>query len=511
MESLVFLILHLLLYGLSPILIVSIFRAFKSTAFFYFYFGFLYVFTQLFAVLYSIKLSEDLLITGGNIAYSSIILITFFIGIASQEPTVVRNLISIQVFFNFFLFFFYQLLVAVLSSPTTVNIFSVSPGIFNTTITINIVSSIVFIIEVLVLFYMLEKIKEHFKRLYLVITLYILFYIGILCLDGFLFPFMVSFFEPVFGQFIVGNVVGKLILGLGFSPFLLTFLILHKRSLTQFIKKPFSTRLVILPKRKQLIEKLQRVEENLRETEKQYEKAYNRATFYKDLFTHDIKNIIHNISMAFYLIDNDRKKQAKLDSGEEETLFNSIYSQLNRGKSLISNIQKLSELDQEKIDVNRIDLSEYLLKTINSIKESNPRKLIEINVERSEEQIFVAANELLEDVFENILVNAIRYNNNTVPEISITVSKLKLNGLSYVKLEFKDNGIGIHDSRKEKIFLEGYKELKGEKGMGIGLSLITKIIKLSNGKIWVEDRIEGNHLERSNFIVLIPEFNKSTD
>ncbi len=510
-ESLVFLILHLLLYGLSPILIVSIFRAFKSTAFFYFYFGFLYVFTQLFAVLYSIKLSEDLLITGGNIAYSSIILITFFLGIASQEPTVVRNLISIQVFFNFFLFFFYQLLVAVLSSPTTVNLFSVSPGIFNTTITINIVSSVVFVIEILALFYILEKIKEKFKRLSLVIALYIVSYIGILCLDGFLFPFIVSFFEPVFGQFIVGNIAGKLILGLGFSPFLLAFMVLHKRSLTQFIKKPFSTRLVILPKRKQLIEKLQMTEENLRKTEKQYENAYNRATFYKDLFTHDISNIIHVISMSFQLFNIKKKTQAKLDSEMLESLFQTIDDQLNRGKSLISCIQKLSELDKEKIDLDRTDLLDYLLKAVKYAKESNLRKLIKINVERSKDQIFVIANELLADVFENILFNAIKYNNNEVPEINIIVSKAKLNGLSYVKLEFKDNGIGVHDSKKEKIFLEGFKELKGEKGMGIGLSLITKIIKLYNGKIWVEDRIEGEYLEGSNFIVLIPEFKESTE
>jgi len=444
------------------------------------------VFTQLFAVLYSIKLSEDLLITGGNIAYSSIILITFFIGIASQKPNVVRNLISIQVFFNFFLFFFYQLLVAVLSSPNTVNIFSVSPGIFNTTITINIVSSVVFVIEILA-------------------------YIGILCLDGFLFPFIVSFFEPVFGQFIVGNVAGKLILGLGFSPFLLAFMVLHKRSLTQFIKKPFSTRLVILPKRKQLIEKLQMTEENLRKTEKKYEKAFNRATFYKDLFTHDIKNIFNNISMAFYLIDKERKKQAKLDYESPDSLFNSINNQLNRGKSLISNIQKLSGLDKENIDLNRTDFLDYLLKTIEYVKKSNLGKIIKINVEKSEDQIFVTANELIADVFENILVNSIRYNDNKVPEIDITVSKIKLNGLSYVKLEFKDNGIGVHDSRKEKIFLEGFMDLKGEKGMGVGLSLITKIITFFNGKIWVEDRIEGNHLEGSNFIVLIPEFNESTE
>ena len=42
----------------------------------------------------------DLVISGGNIAYSSLILITIFIGIASQDPKVVRNLISIQIILN---------------------------------------------------------------------------------------------------------------------------------------------------------------------------------------------------------------------------------------------------------------------------------------------------------------------------------------------------------------------------------------------------------------------------
>ncbi|KKM06645.1 hypothetical protein LCGC14_1741930, partial [marine sediment metagenome] len=275
MESVIFLILHFILYGLSPLVIVTIFRTYKSTAFFYSYFGFLYVFTQLFAVLYSIKISEDLVITGGNIAYSSMILITIFIGIASQDPTVVRNLTSIQIIFNFFLILLYQLLVAVLNNPTTINIFAIPSGIFATTITINIVSSLVFIIEVIVMFYALEKVKEHIKNLFLISSIFVVIYIGILILDGFLFPFIVSFFEPEFGQYIVGNVQGKLILGIGFTPFLLMFMIIHKRSLKSFIEEPFLLRLMVLPKRKQLNEKLQKVEENLRETEKKYEKAYN--------------------------------------------------------------------------------------------------------------------------------------------------------------------------------------------------------------------------------------------
>ena len=505
MNSLIFLLFHILLYGLAPLLVVTIFRTFKSTSFFYSYFGFLFVFTQLFAVLYSIKISENLVITGGNIAYSSIILITFFIGIASQDPTVVRNLISIQVIFNFILFFLYQLLVVVLNDPTTINIFDVSSGIFNTTIIINIVSSFVFIVEVIIMFYSLEKIKEHIKPLFIVISLYVVVYMGILCLDGFLFPFIVSFFQPEFGTFITGGVQGKLILGVLFSPFILAFMILHKKSLALFIEESFSVRLLIFPKRKKLIEKLQKVEKNLKKTEQRYEEAYNRATFYKDLFTHDISSIIQNISMSFSLLESNRKNQGKINSKKSEGYFNIIISQLSRGKSLISNIRKLAEIDNDEVELKSTNLLEYLSSAINFVKESIPQKHIEIKLETVEKQIVTKANELLADIFENILVNAVKYNDNTVPEISIKISKAEVNEVIYVKLEFSDNGIGVQDFKKEKIFLEGYKELKGEKGMGIGLSLITKIIKLYKGKIWVEDRIKGDYSKGSNFIVLIPD------
>ena len=75
----------------------------------------------------------------------------------------------------------------------------------------------------------------------------------------------------------------------------------------------------------------------------------------------------------------------------------------------------------------------------------------------------------------------------------------------YFKIEFSDNGIGVPDDRKKVIFQRGNRELKGTKGMGIGLSLVKKILEIYEGKIWVEDKIEGDYTKGSNFIVLLPE------
>ncbi len=70
-----------------------------------------------------------------------------------------------------------------------------------------------------------------------------------------------------------------------------------------------------------------------------------------------------------------------------------------------------------------------------------------------------------------------------------------------------DNGIGIPDERKDIIFKRGNRELKGSKGMGIGLSLVKKIIKGYDGKIWIDDKVKNDYTKGSNFILMIPEAN----
>jgi signal transduction histidine kinase len=108
-------------------------------------------------------------------------------------------------------------------------------------------------------------------------------------------------------------------------------------------------------------------------------------------------------------------------------------------------------------------------------------------------------------VFENILINAVKYNSNQIVEILIKVSKQEYKRANYIKIEFIDNGIGIPHKKKKLIFKGGNNNLKGGKGMGLGLSLVKKIIESYKGKVWVENRIKRKTLKGSNFILLIPE------
>ena len=102
------------------------------------------------------------------------------------------------------------------------------------------------------------------------------------------------------------------------------------------------------------------------------------------------------------------------------------------------------------------------------------------------------------------IINAVNHNENLNIEIIIKISEATLNDINYVKLEFIDNGIGIEDSRKEMIFIRGSLENNFSGGMGIGLSLVKRILDSCKGETRVEDRFKGEHTKGSNFIIFIP-------
>jgi signal transduction histidine kinase len=151
-----------------------------------------------------------------------------------------------------------------------------------------------------------------------------------------------------------------------------------------------------------------------------------------------------------------------------------------------------------------LEVLSTLKSSIDYTRISFPKREIAIKVSSYSETIYALVNELLSEVFENIIMNSIIYNRNEVVQIEIIISKVNISYKNFVKIEFKDNGMGIEDDRKGKIFQNVHIKSKHSKGMGIGLSLVAKLIELYDGEIWVEDRINGDSSKGSNFTILIP-------
>jgi len=242
---------------------------------------------------------------------------------------------------------------------------------------------------------------------------------------------------------------------------------------------------------------------NLKQSEENYRQAFNRAEFYKDLFAHDINNILQSILTA---ADLNLMKLRKLEDSKDLLEINhSIKEQVNRGAKLVSNIRKLSLIEEQEIKLQPINFINVLKKSIKYVKKSYKHQQIEIQVNQEDDLPNINANEFLEDLFDNILINAVKYTQNPKKEILIKISKEKKTELNYVKMEFIDNGIGIIDERKSTIFQRGNTMPKERGGMGLGLSLVKKIVDLYNGHIWVENKIKDDHSKGSNFVLLLPE------
>jgi PAS domain S-box-containing protein len=243
-------------------------------------------------------------------------------------------------------------------------------------------------------------------------------------------------------------------------------------------------------------------EKKLKTSEEKYRKAYYQANLYRDIFAHDINNILQNISSSVELSSLYLNNPEKLHTIKE--LYEIVDEQVNRAKKLISNVRKITELDESEIILDKIEVNHVLKNAIEFLESSFQTRNIDIKINTADKKNYVYANNLLLDVFENILINAVRYNNRSNIEIDIDLIKEQKDDKNYLKMQFKDNGIGISDFRKTSIFERGSRKPRKSKGMGLGLSLVKKIMEIYNGDIWVEDRVKGDYKQGCNFVILIP-------
>ncbi len=238
----------------------------------------------------------------------------------------------------------------------------------------------------------------------------------------------------------------------------------------------------------------------LQESEFKYRVAFDKAEFYKDLLAHDFGNIFQNIlataELALSYLNDPYKAKEKLIG---------IMKLVEKAGRLNSNIRILSEIDKKKTNLKSINVKEYLDSSIIFVKNSYSRKKISVNEDYLIENPHVQADELLHDVFENVLINAIQHNNNKKIIIEVRISKIQKNRIGFIKIEFIDNGTGIHNDMKKDIFNRGFRENKSVRGMGIGLSLLKKIMISYDGEIYVEDKVPGDYIQGSNFILLFKE------
>ena len=166
-----------------------------------------------------------------------------------------------------------------------------------------------------------------------------------------------------------------------------------------------------------------------------------------------------------------------------------INRHAKRMTNLINQIMELSKLERQKeIEKEKINLSNIVLQLLEDYKPLLESKNLNL-VYNVEKDLRIQGNKImLERVFLNILMNAVKFNKTNI-EVSLTRED------KTAVLKIRDDGIGISEENKkfiwERFFQVNDSRNKEEnKGSGLGLSMVKKIVDLHSATIDLESELE---------------------
>lgn len=229
--------------------------------------------------------------------------------------------------------------------------------------------------------------------------------------------------------------------------------------------------------------------------EKKLWEAKQQAELYLDLMGHDINNM-HQIALGY--LELARGTQA--DGCGNEFLVTPI-DVLQRSAQLIQNVRKLQKLNEGVFQTQEVNVAKVLSDVQLEYDATTP-KAVTLNL-NGYDCCYVKANELLHDVFANLISNAIKHTGDDA-DIVIDMDVIKHDGRRCCRVMIEDNGQGISDDLKGKVFNRMLRGTTDAKGIGLGLYLVKSLVESYHGTVRVEDRILGDHKKGARFVVLLP-------
>ncbi len=222
------------------------------------------------------------------------------------------------------------------------------------------------------------------------------------------------------------------------------------------------------------------------------EKSNKELGEFSYIVSHDLKAPLRGVgSVTDWLIQDYTDKLD--DEGKEH--LKSLKNRVMRMSKLIDGVLRYSRIGREQIEKELLDTNTILQDCIELLEVP---KNIQILVDDKVPQVY-ASEVQLEQVFQNLISNAIRYMDKNEGKIHISCQS-ELKGMWHFIVA--DNGPGIAEKHFERIF-KIFQTLSARdkvESTGIGLTIVKKIIELHDGTIWVESVVG----EGTKFHFLLP-------
>ena len=207
---------------------------------------------------------------------------------------------------------------------------------------------------------------------------------------------------------------------------------------------------------------------------------------------HEIRNPLSSIRGLAQFVYNSF---SKTDERKED--LNAIIQEVDRLNKLVVQVLDFAKL--KKPNLTRFSLNDLIRKITELFKLEIKDKQIKFSLKLSPDISKIQADEdQVRQILMNVIINAIQ----AIPkkgEIKIKTEKTLLKGEPAIKLIIEDSGIGIPEKDFTQIF-DPFFSTK-DKGSGLGLSIVYKLIEAHQGEIKVESK-EG---EGTKFVIFLPQ------
>lgn len=204
---------------------------------------------------------------------------------------------------------------------------------------------------------------------------------------------------------------------------------------------------------------------------------------------HDLKSPLATMLTLLDVVQGDQD----LPKEELFSVLSKVSRSANRMGRLIEDLLKFAEIENRIITLKKVNLKE----TINAISEDlNCSENLKYDslpeIDGDETQVY--------QLFKNIIENALKFQKPDV-KAEIEIYARPMPGFSsFVEIMVNDNGIGIEEANKNKIFKAFTRLSSHYDGTGIGLATCKRIVSNHKGKI----NIRSKFGEGSTFIITLP-------
>jgi len=209
-----------------------------------------------------------------------------------------------------------------------------------------------------------------------------------------------------------------------------------------------------------------------------------------------VANVSHELRTPITIIKSYLEALPELDINRERERFlhfiEVALAETDRMGRLISDLTSLSRLDENMMpyEPRKFNLTTLIEDVLDRFYLQFEEKELEVKLELFAEEKFVFADpDQIDQVFNNIISNAIKY---TEKKGLITIRTESRSGWHIVYV--KDNGIGIKPEDLARIFERFYRTDKARSrkmgGTGLGLSIAKELIELNKGEITLESKLD---------------------